>query len=327
VCNQKATLQFLKRICLSAKRLGITADFLAKLLVTAEDVEFAPGDYYCCPPPDFKLGAANHSLTGPQHNLSAPTVPLSTQQGIHSLSPGISVPMHATPVTSQPLYKLSPYTVAPQTTTVPTPLPKSWHHYPELAFKPMGPVGHCPIPTSKLQALHPIFNPDIRENTNMQPFQLPPIPAYNADLEALILSLMPNTVENVAAEDLTIPLYHGTAFAIPKPSSNKLSLIINLAAWNKSQHYKPPKFKLPSIYTMRDKLFKLHLTDTPVYFSKWDLSNFYWSLKSDLKFRFPLPRADGTVTLCQLPCLPFGWDKSPWLGQGVHQDIVDGIQL
>jgi len=200
------------------------------------------------------------------------------------------------------------------------PTPKT--PYPHLTFKPMGQVGNFHIADHKLQQLHPAFNPDIHKNHLLKPYALPAIPAFDADLEKLILSMMPNIIKPVLQQDLTIPLYHGTAFAIPKPSSNKLSLIINLAHWNASQLYKPPKFKLPSVYTMRSQLFHLHLQNQPVYFSKWDLSNFYWSLKTDLHFRFPLPRADGTVTICELDCLPFGWDKSPWLGQTIHQELL-----
>ena len=48
-------------------------------------------------------------------------------------------------------------------------------------------------------------------------------------------------------------------------------------------------------------------------------------MKADLNFRFPLPRKDGTVTICQLDCLPFGWDKSPVLGQAIHQQLVNEV--
>ena len=320
------TLLFLMSLKHSCKHLHIPPIELATLFKTVEEARFAAGDYYNCPPPAPIWGSANYSLTGPQQSLTTSMSPTQGNSPFPAFYPGTSIPTPASPHLSTTLTDYSPFTMATQPRAIPTPMDKATKIYPELAFKPMGPVGNCPIPRAKLEQLHPAFNPDINPNHTLQPYSLPPVPEYNKDLETLITSMMPDIIKPVCEADLMIPLYHGTAFAIPKPSSNKLSLIINLAAWNHSQHYLPPKFSLPSVYSMRAKLFQLHLQgkDT-IFFTKWDVSNFYWSLKADLGFRIPLPRADGTVTICQLDCLPFGWDKSPWIGQSIHEDLVHSI--
>ena len=301
-------------------------DSLHELYHVAEDAQLATGDYYTCVPPGMLTADASYSLTGKQQSL--PGELLTPQQGnspIPSFLPGTVIPSMKEPHLQTPLEVISPFVMAKQPCHIPKHSPAYATPTPSLPFKPMGTVGQYPIPEHLLQHLLPAHNPNLQPNLTVKPYSLPPIPPYNEELETLILSLMPEVITPVEQLELTIPLYHGTAFTIPKPSSNKLSLIINLADWNASQLYKPPKFKLPSIYSMRQKLFNLHLQKQPVYFSKWDLSNFYWSVKADLAFRFPLPRADGTTTICQLDCLPFGWDKSPWLGQQLHINLVDAV--
>ena len=239
-------LQFLLQILHCAKRLNLHPSDLKQLLIATEDAKFAPGDYYFCGPPDFKI-PANHSLLGQQQSQQVATLePSGTSYPMPSMAPGTCIPHEAPAMEDMNLYHTSPFSLGLTSLEIPAPLTASEKH-PNQTFKPMGPAGFYTMPEHKLQQLLPTFNPDVKTRHWIQPFDLPMIPAYSSDIEQLVTSMMPDIIKPVLQQDLTLPLYHGTAFVIPKPSSNKLSLIINLAAWNKSQHYEPPKFKLPSV--------------------------------------------------------------------------------
>ena len=304
----------------SSRHLGLKPSELGSLLLQLEDAWLKPGDYYLCAPPGLESNQPIPSV-GPQQSLQTATA---SGTSIPTSTPTISLPLHC-PDTSFLSY-ISPSVYTPDVLSPPSTSSRP----PDLTSKPlksMGLLGHYHIPSSILHTLLPSPSNKLLPRNPIIPFKLPPIPSYSASLESLVLSMMPNFIKPISVDQVsTIPLYHGTAFSIPKPSSNKLSLIINLAAWNDSQIHKPPAFSLPSIKTMRAILYEAHWNKQQLYFSKWDLSNFYWSCQhDDLTFRFPLPRADGSITLCQLDCLPFGWDKAPWLGQSIHSQQIDTV--
>ena len=175
-------------------------------------------------------------------------------------------------------------------------LPDAYEMKTNLTFKPLGPVGHFQVPDSLLQSLHPASNPEVQPRKEPIPFQPPPIFPYCQPLHELITSLQPDHIQLVDPSnygDLQ-PLYHASAFLIPKTSSNKLSLILHLRRWNKSQMFLPPAFKLPSVYTLRKDLLLAAKAHTQMFFSTWDVKNFYWSLKG-LSFRFATLSPQGSI--------------------------------
>ena len=133
----------------------------------------------------------------------------------------------------------------------------------------------------------PQFNSAVLPRKDPIPFQAPPVFPYCQPLHELITSLNPDHIEliNPDCYDHLEPLYHASAFLIPKVSSNKLSLILHLRRWNQSQVYMPPPFQLPSVYSLRKDLLIAAKAHLQMYFSTWDIKNFYWSLKG-LSFRF-----------------------------------------
>ena len=196
----------------------------------------------------------------------------------------------------------------------------------QLSFKPLGPVGHYQIPEDILQQLHPAYNAAVKSRLEPEPFQPPPLFPYSQPLHDLILSLQPDHIQLVDPDnhgDLE-PLYHASAFLIPKVSSNKLSLILHLRRWNKSQMYLPPAFKLPSVHSLRKDLLLASKAHSTMFFATWDVKNFYWSLKG-LSFRFATLSPTGSIMVWVMHCIPFGWDKACYLGQSLHINIVSQV--
>ena len=76
---------------------------------------------------------------------------------------------------------------------------------------------------------------------------------------------------------------------------------------------------------MRSALLKAHSSHTQLFFSKWDLQNFYWSLRGPWQFVFPATQVDQSLKFYGMSVLPFGWDKAPWLGQTLHSLHVNQI--
>ena len=249
---------------------------------------------------------------------------------------------------SQPLSNLSPHTTAPLAPHLPDTNPTSTssredllqefspnqlqqpqvrpttifpqHKMPqELSFKPLGIVGHHPIPQDILEALQPQHNPEVKPNPDPKPYQLQPPYPYSEAMQDLLKSLPPEVIKLIPPEEHSAmqPLYHASAFLLPKPSSNKLSLILNLRAWNTSQDHLPPKFNLPTVYSLRHKLLLAGLEGKTMYFTTWDLKNFYWALKGPI-FRFATVDSLQRLQVWQLDAVPFGWDKACFVGQQAH---------
>ena len=273
------------------------------------DVHLNPGDYYLCAPPGIIYPSK-------QQLPQATNTP---------------VPETDTPPLSQP----APFTAqdsslqqhSPAKLADPQPPPEKFKgKRPDnatLAYKPLGPVGHHQLDPRLLQSLLPEFNSLVEVNNNCEPYTVPPVYAFDSTLHQLLLSLSPENIQLLDPQcyDKLWPLYHAAAFIIPKISSGKLSLILHLRNWNKSQTYKPPKFKLPSVYTIRQELFTAARTFKKMFFSTWDVKNFYWSLKG-VTMRFATLDAQGDLLVWQLQCVPFGWYKACFLGQQTHQRVV-----
>ena len=94
--------------------------------------------------------------------------------------------------------------------------------------------------------------------------------------------------------------------------------------WNKSQTYLPPKFHLPSVYSLRQKLLLADLKGQKLYFTTWDIKNFYWALKGPI-IRFAAISETGQLQIWKLNCVPFGWDKACFLGQSTHLEVVNKV--
>ena len=99
---------------------------------------------------------------------------------------------------------------------------------------------------------------------------------------------------------------------------------MNLRDWNQAQWTQPPRFTLPSVYSLRRDLLSAALADIKYFFTSWDVKNFYWSLKAT-HFRFATQSPAGQLLVWQMDSIPFGWDKACYLGQTVHSQLVDSI--
>jgi len=207
------------------------------------------------------------------------------------------------------------------TTTLPAkPLPIT------AQAKVLGMVGEHPILPEILEALLPENNPEVLSREQVTPFQLPPLYDYSPEMQTFLHTLPPHVLQQIPSKDFPqcTPLYHAAAYLIPKPASQKVSLILNMKAWNHSQEYKPPPFKLPTVYSLRLRLLKAHLNQVKLFFTTWNIKNFYWTLKGPI-VRFATLSATGTPQIWQLNCGPFGWDKACFLGQQSHLNIVNKI--
>jgi len=275
-------------------------------------------DYYLCAPP----GVVFPSQDPQQSSSNSPDFSSIT---IHSTAPA---PPSPNPITvtatdspsarEQLLQAFSPASLQ-QPQALPSRIFPQHRMPPNLTFKPLGIVGHHPIPQDILEALQPHHNPDVTPNLQQQPYQLQPPYPYSPAMQDLLQSLPPDVLKLIPPEEYAglSPLYHSSAFLLPKPSSNKLSLILNLRAWNNSQEHRPPKFKLPTVYSLRHKLLLAGLEGKPMFFTTWDLKNFYWALKGPI-FRFATVDSHNQLQVWQLDAVPFGWDKACFVGQQSH---------
>ena len=265
------------------------------------------GDYYLCAPPAFIFPSGQQ-----QDPANSPQATYKTPQ-----------PQAPDPDTDHLLQQLSPTQLA-QPQPAPRLMRLSSRSTQHLTFKPLGPVGHHVIPTTILDSLLPQHNSDVIPNDNIIPFTPPDLFPYDPALHQLVCSLSPTHIQLIQPTSDLQPLYHASAFIIPKVSSNKLSLILHLRNWNKAQLYKPPAFKLPSCYTLRTKLLVAALKGVRLSFTTWDVKNFYWSLHA-CAMRFATTGPDGQTLIWQLRAIPFGWDKACFLGQTVHQTVVNKV--
>ena len=61
-----------------------------------------------------------------------------------------------------------------------------------------------------------------------------------------------------------------------------------------------------------------------MWFTTWDLKNFYWALKGPI-IRFATLSKDNQLQIWRLDCVPFGWDKACYLGQTVHLNLLQQV--
>ena len=293
------------------------------------EVQISAGqDYYLCAPPGLifpsDLQQSPSSTLQPAQTDCHITVPSDTSP---SQAPTESVTQPAAQGQEELLATFSPATLA--TPQVIPEVKNLANHMPnELTFKPLGTVGSHTIPEDILQQLLPEHNDQVKPNQELEPFQLPSPYPFSQAMQDLITSLPPDVLTQVPPEDYKslAPLYHAAAFLMPKPGSNKISLILHMRAWNHSQHHKPPPFKLPTIYSLRMKLLRAALAGHKLWFTTWDLKNFYWALKGPI-IRFATVSNTHKLQVWRLNCVPFGWDKACYLGQTVHRVLKDQIPL
>ena len=84
---------------------------------------------------------------------------------------------------------------------------------------------------------------------------------------------------------------------------------------------KPPPFQLP-------KLEDLHIppSSSPLFFTKLDLSNCFWSIRLPSQVRGSFVLQSPTGPLCTRQ-LPFGWSWSPFLAHTYIHDLLRPLRL
>jgi len=334
---------FFKQCLRSCKTRGVNTLEALECLQGLLVVQITSGtDYYLCAPPGVIFPSTDPQQSDsnlqqpllPPHILPLPptTMPSSTEAS-HGSTEAETDSTDTQTVTAQDsptqretlLQEFSPNQLQfPQ--QLPTTTYPQQKVPPDLKFKPLGRVGQHPIPQHILQALQPQHNTDIQPNPDPKPYQLQPPYPYAEAMQELLQSLPSEVIKLIPPEDYQglTPLYHASAFLLPKISSNKLSLILNLRAWNKSQDHLPPKFKLPTVYSLRHKLLLAALADKPMFFTTWDLKNFYWAMKGPI-FRFATVDSQSRLQVWQLDAVPFGWDKACFVGQTTHLAAFSGV--
>ena len=336
--STKVLQTFLHSLLRSCSVRKIPLYLSVPLLRSLLEVQVRPtgDDYYLCAPPGLSFPSdlqqsQSHLKTDqhtPQTNLSTPQT-LTSQQ--------LPPTPHTPPTTShlpnpavatdreQVLTAYSPVELAPNLQLPQIPSQEA-RDLGDVTYKPLGKVGHHPIPQDLLESLLPDFNPEVQVNPNLEPFVLPPPYPHSPPMQELLESLPPEVLTLLPEEEYLqlSPPYHAAAFLLPKPSSNKISLILHLRKFNKSQQYKPPAFKLPTVYSIRLKLLQAALEEKPMFFTTWDIKNFYWALKGPI-IRLATTSAQGKLQVWRLDCIPFGWDKACYLGQSVHLRVINKV--
>ena len=104
------------------------------------------------------------------------------------------------------------------------------------------------------------------------------------------------------------------AKAYLKPKSvQKCALIVNMIRVN-DHCLPPPPFKLPQLDELTHTITLSLIRGTPLYFTKLDISNMFWSCKVPPEYRHTV-RIGVRGQVFSFPGLPFGWRASPVIAQ------------
>ena len=238
----KATCTTLTMVSQMSIKRGIPPQFIANILQQVTRVEVASSGYYTVNPPGMHTNHA-HPQGHQQALLSQPLGIPSPQTQHTPITPSTDHIISTPSLPPISLQDITPFHIDNSALTSAMPIPRPpMSTTPPLAFKPLGKVGAVNIPPDLIKQLNPHYNPTVLSRQNITPFKLPTIPPYDPSLNALITSLLPQMlITEIPHDQLSnSPMYHCNAFTIPKPSSNKLSLILNLKQFNQSQSFLPP---------------------------------------------------------------------------------------
>ena len=177
----------------------------------------------------------------------------------------------------------------------------------DIALRGLGKRGQCPIPD------------DIWDKA---------VPPSLVELLKAYVPLAPHCIRDPSnvtkmllhklAQDGFLCTYDGptnaNVFVRPK-SSEKVALIADLRGINTKSPQPKPTFHLPSLEDI-GRTITSHQPGT-LWGSTIDISNFFWSLMIP-DHAIGMFRVDGYAW----PCLPFGWDLSPYLAQETLGRII-----
>eukprot|EP01027_Heterolobosea_sp_BB2_P019664 GEZU01027674.1.p1 GENE.GEZU01027674.1~~GEZU01027674.1.p1 ORF type:complete len:270 (-),score=49.63 GEZU01027674.1:70-879(-) len=110
----------------------------------------------------------------------------------------------------------------------------------------------------------------------------------------------------------------GNLFLVPK-NEEKSRAIFDLRPFNHSQPYLPKHFSLPNFNDIKH-LIRNKPQNKKIFFTKLDVSNFYWSivLPNQLRHKFVFQYNNNNYAYTRLP---FGWDFSPAIAQRIINNI------
>ena len=239
------------------------------------------------PPP-----SPNHSPQPPPEPPPSPLAPV--HQLLHQLATDPSVISDTSP-TARPNHS---------TDTSPTEgTPSQASVTPDMVQRGLGDAGHVDIPQPLWQSCAPA-------NYTWATEQAPP-QCHSHDPLLLMLA------SKLEASGLLCecpPHLRPNAKAYLKPkSAQKCALIVNMIPIN-DRCLPPPPFTLPSLDSLAHVITVALLRGRPLYFTKLDISNMFWSCKVPAEHRHAV-RIGVCGKVFSFPGLPFGWNASPAIAQ------------